>query len=210
MKRGTEEIQLLACKFEQGRNIDIQLDNLKDGSYIAMVDIYKFTEKEDDIKFVVSTYGPKKSEIKFFVVPMSKDQETSLLLNPSFPTPAKIHEKILWCEFIRDNLDGLFQHRQSFKLKQDEREVVEINYYEFTKIEEEEPNPLRYGGNQVSDKRKAMIAKQKELMETFWKYGIEAIEKWTVEDIMYENSAQKEKDLIACYSSNTAFESKNV
>jgi hypothetical protein len=72
-------------------------------------------------------------------------------------------------------------------LKQEDKEVVEINYYEFTKLEEEEENPYRYGNTKVSDERKAMIAKQKLLMETYWKYGVEAIEKWTVEDIRYEN-----------------------
>ena len=74
---------------------------------------------------------------------------------------------------------------------------MEINYYEFTKLEDEEPTPFRYGGNQVSEKRKAMVVKQKQLMETFWKYGIEAIEKWTVDDIVQKDNGQKEKDLIA-------------
>ena len=210
MKRGTEEVDLIDCKFEQGRNLDLQLVSIKDGCYIATVEVYKQSEHEDDIKLVFSTYGPKKTEIKFFNMPLSKDQETALIINPYYCTPSKISEKVVWCEFIRQHLDGLFQHRQTFTLKSQEKEVVEINYYEFTKLEDEEPTPFRYGGNQVSEKRKAMVVKQKQLMETFWKYGIEAIEKWTVDDIVQKDNGQKEKDLIAQYSSNTAFENKNA
>jgi hypothetical protein len=95
-------------------------------------------------------------------------------------------------------------------LSQGGQEVVNINYYEFTKLEEEQETPYNYSRNQISDERKAMLEKQKKLMEFYWSYGIEVIEKWTVEDIIYENSQQKEKDLVECYSSNTAFDNKNT
>lgn len=210
LKRGSEEVKLIDCKFEQTRNLDIELEDLKVGSYIVMLDIYKTSHLEEDVKFVFSTYGPKKTELKFFVIPMTREQETGLALNPYYCTPTKISEKIFWMEFIRENLDGLFQHYHTFRLKQEDREVVEINYYEFTKLEEEEPNPYKYGRTKISEERKQMIQKQKKLMETYWKYGVEAIEKWTVEDIIYENTEQKEKEFIAQYSSNTVFDNKNA
>jgi hypothetical protein len=109
--RGTEEVKLITCRFEQGRNIDLHFPNLKTGAYIAQIDIYKQDHKAEDIKFVFSTYGPRKTELKFFTIPMTREQEIALTLNPHYCTPQKISEKVFWTEFIRENLDGLFQHR---------------------------------------------------------------------------------------------------
>lgn len=202
----------MACTFEQGRNVDVKLDNLKEGNYIILVDLYKSVESEEETRFVLSSYGPQKTELKFFMLPMSRDQEAKLIMNPYFITPLKMTEKIFWCEFIKDNLDGLFQHRESFRLKSENREVVEINYYEFTKLEEEpETATYRFAPSQaLSDKRKAMIASQKQLMETYYRYGIETIEKWTVEDIFNQSEEEREKNLVAQYSSNSAFQNKNM
>lgn len=192
--------------------MDVKLENLKEGTYIILVDLYKSTETEEETRFVMSSYGPQKTDLKFFTLPMSRDQETKLIMNPFFVTPLKMTEKIFWCEFIRDNLDGLFQHRESFRLKSQDREVVEINYYEFTKLEEEqETAAYRFAPSQaLSEKRKAMIASQKQLMETYYRYGIETIEKWTVEDIVNLSQEEREKNLVAQYSSNSAFQNKNM
>lgn len=212
LMRSSEEVRLIACTFEQARNVDVKLENLKEGTYIILVDLYKTCEAEEETKFVLSTFGPKKTDLKFFNLPMSRDAEAKLIMNPNFVTPLKMTEKIFWCEFIKQNLDGLFQHRDSFRLKSENREVVEINYYEFTKLEDEQENPgFRFGANQVvSDKRKEMIASQKQLMETYFRYGIETIEKWTVEDIIYQDEEERERNLVAQYSSNSAFQNKNM
>ena len=47
-------------------------------------------------------------------------------------------------------------------------------------------------------------------METYYRYGIETIEKWTVEDICYLNDEERERNLVAQYSSNSAFANKNM
>jgi hypothetical protein len=47
-------------------------------------------------------------------------------------------------------------------------------------------------------------------METYFRYGIETIEKWTVEDILYQDEEEKERNLVAQYSSNSAFQNKNM
>mgnify|MGYP000576631185 CR=1 FL=1 len=67
--------------------MDVKIPNLKDGTYIVLVDLYKNVETEEETRFVLSTYGPQKAEMKFFTLPMNRDSEAKLIMNPFYITP---------------------------------------------------------------------------------------------------------------------------